>query len=97
MKAGRMKAAGSILSPIHPSSFILPTFRPSDGLEGLADDLGAAIARKEAEAMEMALQVYYAAEELSRDPEHADLIPHVERMRDAYRSSYGRPIPLKPR
>ena len=69
----------------------------ADGVESLANDLSAAVERKRAEALEMALQVYYTAEELSRDPEHADLIPHVEKMREAYFSSYGKPIPPKPK
>mgnify|MGYP006137632743 CR=1 FL=1 len=37
------------------------------------------------------------AEELARDPENAHLIPHVEKMREAYLSSYGRPIPPRPK
>ena len=69
----------------------------AEGLENLADDLRAAIDKAQAEAVEAALQIYYAAEELARDPEHADLIPHVEKMREAYLSSYGRPVPPKPK
>jgi len=65
----------------------------ADGLETLAADLASALDRKHAEATEAALRIYYAAEELARDPEHAHLIPHVERMRDAYLSTYGRPVP----
>jgi hypothetical protein len=66
-----------------------------DGFESLANDVSAVVARKRAEAMEMALRVYYAAEELSRDPEHAHLIEHVEKMRAAYEREFGRPIPPK--
>ena len=69
----------------------------ADGLDGLATDLRAAIARKEAEAMEAAMKIYYAAEELSQQPEHAHLIEHVEKMRKAYQDFYGRPIPPKPK
>jgi hypothetical protein len=69
----------------------------ADGLESLANDLNAAIERKHAEIMETALRVYYTAEELSRDPAHADLIPHVERMREAYEKEHGKPIPPKPK
>jgi len=47
--------------------------------------------------MAMAMKVYYAAEELAKDPEHAELIPHVEKMREAYSSFYGKPIPPKPK
>lgn len=69
----------------------------ADGLETFAADLSSAINRKRAEAMEAALQVYYTAEELARDPEHADLIPHVEKMRAAYLKDFGKPIPPKPK
>ncbi|HJQ40294.1 MAG TPA: hypothetical protein VKB93_24380 [Thermoanaerobaculia bacterium] len=63
------------------------------GLQSLADDLSAVIEQKRARAEEQALEIYYAAEELARDPEHADLIPHVERMREAYQHDYGCAIP----
>jgi hypothetical protein len=69
----------------------------AEGLESLADELSTAIDRQHAKATEAALRIYYAAEELARDPEHADLIPRVERMREAYESSYGRPIPPNPK
>ncbi|MGZ5441214.1 MAG: hypothetical protein ACXW5U_08075 [Thermoanaerobaculia bacterium] len=69
----------------------------AEGLETLAADLGSAIDRKHAEATEAALQIYYTAEELARDPEHAHVIPHVEKMREAYLSEYGRPIPPRPK
>ena len=65
----------------------------AEGLQSLADDLSAVIAQKRARLEEQALEVYYTAEELARDPEHADLIPLVERMRQAYQNDYGRPIP----
>jgi len=65
----------------------------ADGLQSLADDLSAAIARANAVATEKALEIYYAAEELARDPEHAELIPHVEKMRAAYEKEHGKPIP----
>jgi len=65
----------------------------AEALESLADDLGATIEKKRAEMTAKALEVYYTAEELARDPEHADLIPHVERMRQAYLNDHGRPIP----
>ena len=42
------------------------------------------------------LEVYYAAEDLARDPAHAELIPHVEAMRRAHEAQYGRPIPPRP-
>jgi hypothetical protein len=68
----------------------------AEGLENFADDLSAAIDKAQAEATAAALRIYYAAEELARDPENAHIVPYVERMREAYRSSYGRPIPPKP-
>ena len=63
------------------------------GLQSLADDLSAVIEQKRARLEEQALEIYYTAEELARDPEHADLIPVVERMRQAYQHDYGCPIP----
>lgn len=69
----------------------------AEALESLADDLSAAIERRHAEATAEALRIYYAAEELARDPAHADLIPHVQRMREAYEREHGRPIPPNPR
>lgn len=65
----------------------------ADGLASLADDLSAAIEHGNAVATARALEIYYAAEELARDPQHAELIPHVERMRAAYESEHGGPIP----
>lgn len=67
----------------------------ADGLESLADELSEAIEEKKALALAKALEIYYAAEELAKDPAHAHLIPHVEAMRAAYEQSYGKPIPPK--
>lgn len=61
--------------------------------EAMATELRAAIEEMEATALSQALEVYYAAEELSRDPAHADLIPHVEAMRAAYERQFGSAIP----
>jgi hypothetical protein len=63
------------------------------GVRSLADDLSAVIEQKRARAEEQALEICYTAEELARDPEHGDLIPAVERMRQAYQHDYGRAIP----
>jgi len=68
----------------------------AEGLENLADDLSAAIEKKRAEAVQKALQIYYAAEEAARDPANAHLIPHLQQMREAYERDFGRPIPPKP-
>ena len=67
----------------------------AEGLENLADDLSAAIRKKRAEALESALQIYYTAEELARDPANAHIVPLVEKMREAYERDFGRPIPPK--
>jgi hypothetical protein len=67
----------------------------ADGIESLADELSSALERAHAEAMETAMQIYYATEELAQDPNNTHLIPHVERMREAYERDYGRPIPPK--
>jgi len=40
-----------------------------------------------------ALDVYYTAEELARDPEHAHLAAQVEAMRLAHEREYGHPPP----
>lgn len=69
----------------------------ADGLESFAADLSASIEWARARSMEAALKIYYAAEELAKDPEHADLIPHVEKMRAAYLKDFGKPIPPKPK
>jgi len=41
----------------------------------------------------MHMDFYYAAEEASRDPKNAHLIPYVTKMREAYQRDFGRPIP----
>jgi hypothetical protein len=69
----------------------------ADGLEAFADDIQAVIEQKHAAALVKALEIYYAAEELARDPAHPELIPHVEAMRSAYEKQYGKPIPPKPK
>ena len=69
----------------------------ADGLEALADDIHAVAEQKHAAAMVKALEIYYAAEELARDPAHPEVIPHVENMRRAYEADFGKPIPPKPK
>lgn len=66
-----------------------------DALETLADDIQETIRESEERIYEKCLDVYYAAEELARDPQHANLIPHVEALRNAHQTSYGRPMPTK--
>jgi len=65
----------------------------ADALEAMGDDLAAAITGAQTALAGKCLEIYYAAEELSRDPAHVDLVPHVEEMRRAYERSYGRAIP----
>lgn len=69
----------------------------ADGMESVLNDLTAMLERAHEQAREEGLRVYYTAEELSRDPAHADLIPHVKKMREAYERSYGVPIPVRGR
>lgn len=66
-----------------------------DALEELADDVGGIVREKQEALYEQVLDVYYATEELSREPEHAHLVEHVEKMRAAHLRSYGRPVPTK--
>ncbi len=44
-------------------------------------------------AMDQSMEIYYAAEKLAKDPEHANLIPYVRQMREIYRRDFGRDIP----
>jgi hypothetical protein len=67
----------------------------ADAAESLAEDIHAVVEAKTQAMMEKALDVYYAAESLAREPEHAHLIEHVENMRRAYAAQYGRAIPSK--
>ena len=67
----------------------------ADALEALADEIQSFVDRRMEEAYRKALEVYYTAEELSRDPAHAELLPHVEAMRRAHEEQYGKPIPPK--
>ena len=67
----------------------------AEALESLAEDVRAVIDEKMERALEMSLDVYYAAVELSRDPAHAHLLDHVAKMERAYERSYGHPIPSK--
>jgi hypothetical protein len=64
-------------------------------LESFAGEVSAAIDDAQQKAMVEALKIYYAAEELAKDPEHAHLIPYVEQMRAIYRRDFGTDIPKK--
>lgn len=67
----------------------------AEGLERLTAELSEALDRARAKLLDDALRIYYATEELARDPANAHLIPHVEAMRRAYEHDYGVPIPPK--
>jgi hypothetical protein len=65
----------------------------AEALTALADKIHAVMSRRREELYWKCIEAYYVAEELSRDPEHAHLIPHVEAMRAAHERDYGKPIP----
>lgn len=67
----------------------------ADALETFAGEVSRSVEAAREEAMAKALEVYYLAEELSKDPEHAHLIPHVEEMRAIYRRDFGVDIPKR--
>jgi hypothetical protein len=69
----------------------------ADALESFAGDVTHSVETAREEALRQALEVYYAAEELAKDPEHAHLIPLLEQMRESYRRDYGKEIPAKRR
>jgi hypothetical protein len=68
-----------------------------DALESMAEDVHAIVEEKQARLLAMALDAYYVAEDLIRDPAHANLIPQVEAMRAAYKKDFGKPIPPRER
>jgi hypothetical protein len=65
----------------------------ANALESFAGELSDSIETAQQQAMAGALEIYYAAEKLADDPEHAHLIPYVEQMRAIYRRDFGRDIP----
>ncbi len=65
----------------------------AEALEHLAQQIELVIAQRMEEAYAQALHVYYVTEELSRDPAHTELLPHVDAMRAAHEEQYGYPIP----
>jgi hypothetical protein len=67
----------------------------AEALETMVEETSAVIEALEESVFEQALDIYYAAEELARDPEHAHLIEHVEKMRRSYEAEEGQPIPSK--
>ncbi|HEX6085329.1 MAG TPA: hypothetical protein VF266_12440 [Thermoanaerobaculia bacterium] len=69
------------------------TLAVADALMALGAKIKAVLARREEELYQKCLTAYYVAEDLARDPKHAELIPHVESMRAAHERDYGCPIP----
>jgi hypothetical protein len=69
----------------------------AEALESFAGELTESVETAHEELLSRALEVYYTAEELAKDPEHAHLIPLLEEMRESYRSDYGTEIPAKRR
>lgn len=67
----------------------------ADALSALATKIRTVLELRREELYLQCLEAYYVAEELSRDPQHAELIPHVEAMRAAHERDYGYPIPPK--
>lgn len=65
----------------------------ANALESLAGELSDSIETAQQQAMAGALEIYYAAEKLAKDPEHTHLIPYVEQMRAIYRRDFGMEIP----
>jgi len=65
----------------------------ADALQTLADDMHSVLDARKERLYRQALDVYYAAEELARDPEQAHLTEQVEAMRRAHISEYGYPPP----
>jgi len=83
--------------PIHADSVDdFELLAVADAVEAMSDDLEAAIDEAHVKLLAQCLEVYYAAEELSRDPANAHLIPHVEEMRRAFEQAYGKAIPPRP-
>jgi hypothetical protein len=67
-----------------------------EGVESVLAELTASLDHARDLAVKECLKVYYTAEELAKDPEHANLIPHVIAMREAYERDFGVPIPPRP-
>jgi hypothetical protein len=65
----------------------------ADALESFAGELSDSIETAQQQAMAGALEIYYAAEELAKNPKHSHLISYVEQMRESYRRDFGRDIP----
>jgi hypothetical protein len=67
----------------------------AEALESFAGELSASIDAAREKAMVQALEIYYTAEKLAEEPDHAHLIPLVQQMREAYRRDFGKEIPKR--
>ena len=67
-----------------------------EAVETVLAELTASLDNARDLAVKEALKVFYAAEELAKDPENAELIPHVIAMREAYERDFGKPVPPRP-
>ena len=67
----------------------------AEALEAMADDARALADAAMQAAIEKALDIYYVTEQLARDPQHAELIPHLDNMRRAYERQFGCAVPSK--
>ncbi|HEV7489060.1 MAG TPA: hypothetical protein VGQ65_25600 [Thermoanaerobaculia bacterium] len=65
----------------------------ADALETFAGEISDSIETARDQAVAGALEIYYAAAELAKEPEHSHLIPIVEQTRESYRRDFGREIP----
>jgi hypothetical protein len=64
-----------------------------ESLQAMSAQIQALVKQKMDAGYESALEVYYAAEKLAREPEHAHMREQVETMRRAHVAQYGREIP----
>jgi hypothetical protein len=62
----------------------------ADALESFAGELSDSIETAQQKAIAEALEIYYAAEKLAKEPEHAHVIPYVQQMRAIYRRHFGK-------
>jgi hypothetical protein len=96
----RPEAAHAFMASPLPSAGELELFdleTVQEGVETVLAELTASLDYARNKAIEESLKIYYVAEELAKDPEHADLIPHVIAMREAYERDFGEPIPPRPK
>jgi hypothetical protein len=61
--------------------------------ESLAKELDEELERANQEMMQTAIRIYWEAVKLSKDPANANLIPQVEKMREAYKKDFGTEVP----